>query len=81
MPVFAQNCLTLTNLHDAGDHMSLRPRQRWTLVFGGIAITLLLAAIFTFGSLDVPFKPGNWRAVMGLSPASSPPRFSSSASS
>ena len=46
--------------------MSLRPRQRWTLVIGGIAITLLLAAIFTFGSLDVPFKPGNWRAVMGL---------------
>jgi two-component system, NtrC family, nitrogen regulation sensor histidine kinase NtrY len=51
--------------------MSLRPRQRWTLVFGGIAITLLLAAIFTFGSLDVPFKPGNWRAVMGLYSVSS----------
>src|SRR5579871_3216996 len=51
--------------------MSLRPRQRWTLVIGGIAITLLLAAIFTFGSLDVPFKPGNWRAVMGLYSVSS----------
>src|ERR1700744_2087018 len=51
--------------------MSLRPRQRWTLVLGGIAITLLLAAIFTFGSLDVPFKPGNWRAVMGLYSVSS----------
>jgi two-component system, NtrC family, nitrogen regulation sensor histidine kinase NtrY len=51
--------------------MSLRPRQRWTLVIGGIAISLLLAAIFTFGSLDVPFKPGNWRAVMGLYSVSS----------
>ncbi|HXM16124.1 MAG TPA: ATP-binding protein, partial [Candidatus Eremiobacteraceae bacterium] len=51
--------------------MSLRPRQRWTLVIGGIAITLLLAAIFTFGSLDVPIKPGNWRAVMGLYSVSS----------
>jgi two-component system nitrogen regulation sensor histidine kinase NtrY len=51
--------------------MSLRPRQRWTLVIGGIAIALLLAAIFTFGSLDVPFKPGNWRAVMGLYSVSS----------
>jgi two-component system, NtrC family, nitrogen regulation sensor histidine kinase NtrY len=51
--------------------MSLRPRQRWTLVIGGVAISLLLAAIFTFGSLDVPFKPGNWRAVMGLYSVSS----------
>jgi two-component system nitrogen regulation sensor histidine kinase NtrY len=51
--------------------MSLRPRQRWTLVIGGIAISLLLAAIFTFGSLDVPIKPGNWRAVMGLYSVSS----------
>jgi two-component system, NtrC family, nitrogen regulation sensor histidine kinase NtrY len=54
-----------------GASMSLRPRQRWTLVIGGIAITLLLAAIFTFGSLDVPIKPGNWRAVMGLYSVSS----------
>ena len=51
--------------------MSLRPRQRWTLVLGGILIAFLLAAIFTFGSLDVPFKPGNWRAVMGLYSVSS----------
>ncbi len=51
--------------------MSLRPRQRWTLVIAGIALSLLLAAIFTFGSLDVPFKPGNWRAVMGLYSVSS----------
>ena len=51
--------------------MSLRPRQRWTLVIGGVAICLLLAAIFTFGSLDVPFKPGNWRAVIGLYSVSS----------
>jgi two-component system nitrogen regulation sensor histidine kinase NtrY len=54
-----------------GASVSLRPRQRWTLVIGGIAITLLLAAIFTFGSLDVPIKPGNWRAVMGLYSVSS----------
>jgi two-component system, NtrC family, nitrogen regulation sensor histidine kinase NtrY len=51
--------------------MSLRPRQRWTLVIGGIAITLLLAAVFTFGSLDVPFEPSNWRAVISLYSVSS----------
>jgi two-component system nitrogen regulation sensor histidine kinase NtrY len=51
--------------------MSLRPRQRWTLVIGGIVITLLLAAVFTFGSLDVPIEPGNWRAVISLYSVSS----------
>jgi len=50
---------------------SLRPRHRWSLVIGGILLSLLLAAIFTFGSLDVPFKPGNWRAAMALYSVSS----------
>jgi two-component system, NtrC family, nitrogen regulation sensor histidine kinase NtrY len=51
--------------------MSLRPRQRWTLVIAGIALTLLLAAVFTFGSLDVPFEPGGWRANISLFAVSS----------
>jgi two-component system nitrogen regulation sensor histidine kinase NtrY len=51
--------------------MSLQPRHRWSLVIGGILLTLLLAAVFTFGSLDVPFEPGNWRAAIALYTVSS----------
>jgi two-component system nitrogen regulation sensor histidine kinase NtrY len=54
-----------------GASMSLRPRQRWTLVIAGIFLTLLLAAVFTFGSLDVPIEPSNWRAVISLYSVSS----------
>src|ERR1700730_2984441 len=39
-------------------------RQRWGLAVGGILLTLLLAAVFTFGSLNIPFEPKNWRAVV-----------------
>jgi two-component system nitrogen regulation sensor histidine kinase NtrY len=52
--------------------MSSRPpKHRWSLVIGGILLTLLLAAVFTFGSLDMPFEPGNWRAAMALYAVSS----------
>jgi nitrogen fixation/metabolism regulation signal transduction histidine kinase len=44
----------------------LENKQRWGLVIGGILLTLLLAAVFTFGSLDVPFEPKSWRAVLAL---------------
>jgi two-component system, NtrC family, nitrogen regulation sensor histidine kinase NtrY len=50
---------------------SLDPKQRWSLAIGGILLSLLLGIVFTFGSLDVPFEPGNWRAVMALSAVSS----------
>ena len=46
-------------------------KQRWGLVIGGILLTLLLAAVFTFGSLTVPFEPKSWRAVMVLYAVSS----------
>lgn len=46
-------------------------RQRWVLGLGGCLLTLLLAAVFTFGSLDVPFEPRSWRAVMVLYAVSS----------
>jgi two-component system nitrogen regulation sensor histidine kinase NtrY len=46
-------------------------RQRWVLAIGGILLTLLLAAVFTFGSLDVPFEPRSWRAVVVLYAVSS----------
>src|SRR6202049_1692037 len=46
-------------------------RQRWGLAIGGILLTLLLAAVFTFGSLNVPFEPKSWRAVMALYAVSS----------
>ena len=49
----------------------LESRQRWTLGIGGILLTLLLAAVFTFGSLDVPFHPRSWREVMALYAVSS----------
>ena len=46
-------------------------RQRWGLVIGGILLTLLLAAVFTFGSLNVPVEPKSWRAVLALYAVSS----------
>src|SRR5271168_4208562 len=44
----------------------LDTKQRWSLVIGGILLTLLLAAVFTFGSLDVPFEPSSWPTLMPL---------------
>ncbi|MGC1482668.1 MAG: ATP-binding protein [Candidatus Acidiferrum sp.] len=44
----------------------LDSKQRWSLTLGAILLTLLLAAVFTFGSLDVPFEPKSWRALMPL---------------
>ncbi len=41
-----------------------KPRIR--LALGAILLTLLLAAVFTLGSLDVPFQPQSWRAVLAL---------------
>jgi two-component system nitrogen regulation sensor histidine kinase NtrY len=46
-------------------------KQRWGLAIGGILLTLLLAAVFTFGSLTLPFEPQSWRAVMVLYAVSS----------
>ncbi len=46
-------------------------KQRWGLAIGGILLTLLLAAVFTFGSLNIPFEPKSWRAVMVLYAVSS----------
>jgi two-component system, NtrC family, nitrogen regulation sensor histidine kinase NtrY len=51
--------------------MSLQAKHRWSLVIGGIFLALLLGAVFTFGSLDVPLEPGNWRAVISLTAVSS----------
>jgi PAS domain S-box-containing protein len=36
------------------------------LVIGGILVTLLLAAVFSMGSLDVPIEPRSWRELMAL---------------
>jgi two-component system, NtrC family, nitrogen regulation sensor histidine kinase NtrY len=44
----------------------LNTKQRWGLIVGGILLTLLLAAVFTFGSLTVPFEPQSWRAQLVL---------------
>jgi len=41
-------------------------RIRVRLVIGGALLTLLLAAVFTLGSLDVPFEPSSWRVVIPL---------------
>jgi len=37
-----------------------------SLLVAGIVLTLLLAAVFTLGSLDTPFEPRNWRDVLTL---------------
>src|SRR3989449_3246978 len=46
-------------------------KQRWGLAIGVIRLTLSVAAVFTFGSLNVPFEPKSWRAVMVLYAVSS----------
>src|SRR5438105_5505786 len=57
---------------EADSSMShLDSKQRWGLATGAILLTLLLAAVFTFGSLDVPFHPKSWREVMVLYAVSS----------
>src|SRR5947209_7650392 len=61
-----------TTCLDDGQFMSrLDSKQRWGLAIGGILLTLLLAAVFTFGSLNVPFEPKSWRAVIVLYAVSS----------
>ena len=49
----------------------LDSKQRWGLAIGGLFLTLLMAAVFTFGSLDVPFEPKNWRDALTLYAVSS----------
>ncbi len=41
-------------------------RLRIRLIVGGVLLTLLLAAVFTMGSLDVPFEPESWREIIAL---------------
>jgi two-component system, NtrC family, nitrogen regulation sensor histidine kinase NtrY len=41
-------------------------KHRLPLTLGGVGLSLLLGAVFTFGSLNVPFEPQNWRDVMTL---------------
>lgn len=50
---------------------STTSRQRIRLILGGIVLTLLLAAVFTLGSLDAPFQPRTWRDVLTLYAVSS----------
>ncbi|HTG28901.1 MAG TPA: ATP-binding protein [Methylomirabilota bacterium] len=49
----------------------LTAKQRWGFTAGALFIILLLAAVFTFGSLGVPFEPKNWRDVLTLYAVSS----------
>ncbi len=49
----------------------LSSRQSWGLGAALIFLTLLLAAIFTFGSLGGPFQPGNLRDKLTLYAVSS----------
>ena len=46
-------------------------RQHWWTAIGGMLLTLLLAAVFTLGSLDLPFEPQGWREVIALYAVSS----------
>src|SRR5580700_5005705 len=46
-------------------------KTRVKLIIGGVLLTLLLAAVFTLGSLDVPIEPSSWREVIALYAVSS----------
>ncbi len=45
--------------------MHSRKTRIW-LSFGGLLVALLLGAVFTLGSLDLPFEPRQWGAVVVL---------------
>lgn len=38
-------------------------RTRWWLAFGGLLVVLLLAAVITLGSFDLPFEPTRWDEI------------------
>jgi two-component system nitrogen regulation sensor histidine kinase NtrY len=46
-------------------------KLRVRLIIGAVLLTLLLAAVFTLGSLDVPIEPSSWREVIALYAVSS----------
>src|SRR5690348_8159058 len=46
--------------------MTPKSKQRLVLTTSGVVLTLLLAAVFTLGSLDVPFEPKSWRVLLTL---------------
>jgi PAS domain S-box-containing protein len=50
---------------------TLSSRQRFRFAVGGILLSLLLAAVFTLGSLDLPFEPHEWQVVITLYAVSS----------
>ncbi|HZC65239.1 MAG TPA: HAMP domain-containing protein, partial [Candidatus Dormibacteraeota bacterium] len=49
----------------------LESKHRFRLILAGVFLTMLLAAVFTFGSLAVPFEPKNWRDALTLYAVSS----------
>src|ERR1700716_1473683 len=49
----------------------LTSKQRWGFAAAALFLILLLAAVFTFGSLAVPFEPKNWRDALTLYAVSS----------
>jgi two-component system nitrogen regulation sensor histidine kinase NtrY len=49
----------------------LTSKQRWGFAAGALFLIMLLAAVFTFGSLGVPFEPKSWRDVLTLYAVSS----------
>jgi two-component system, NtrC family, nitrogen regulation sensor histidine kinase NtrY len=46
-------------------------KLRLRLILGGVLLTLLLATVFTLGSLDVPVEPRTWREIIALYAVSS----------
>ena len=46
--------------------MSTSRKSQFFLALGGVAIALLLAAVFTLGSVDLPFQPHDWDQVIVL---------------
>ncbi len=46
--------------------MTTARKPNLLLVFGGVAITLLLAAVFTLGSLELPFAPNQLNQILVL---------------
>src|SRR6202165_520241 len=57
---------TEDRLKPKDSRMSTRRKSQVLLGFGGLAIALLLAAVFTLGSLTLPYEPRQWDEFLVL---------------
>ncbi len=61
--------LGATSVSTPSPNLGRAPRKKpskFAMVFGGLLVALLLAAVFTLGSLRIPFEPDRWQESLIL---------------